>query len=84
MDTLKKAFQVSDNDNPLVGTEGRCQLLNRLGAALSKYDTFYLRNGVARPGNMVDFLIVHPSTGHENSRHQVQMATLWSTIIQGM
>lgn len=45
-------FQVGDH-NPLVGVEGRVQLLNNLAAALSNKEIF--ANG--RPGDMVDYLV---------------------------
>ncbi|MGZ3690357.1 MAG: URC4/urg3 family protein [Pseudobdellovibrio sp.] len=49
---LKKYFQVSDS-NPLVGVEGRVQLLNNLGKAMSNKEIF----PGGRPGNIVDYLI---------------------------
>ncbi len=49
---LAKAFQVS-TQNPLVGLEGRCALIQNLGRALE--NTRYFKDG--RPGNLVDFLI---------------------------
>ncbi|AGH95966.1 URC4/urg3 family protein [Pseudobdellovibrio exovorus] len=48
---LKKYFQVSDS-NPLVGVEGRVQLLNNLGKAMENRTIF--KDG--RPGNIVDYL----------------------------
>jgi hypothetical protein len=52
-DELQMAFQVKEN-NPLVGTIGRTQLINRLGqTVLSKPDLF--KDG--RPGNIVDYLV---------------------------
>lgn len=49
---LRKHFQVSDL-NPLVGVEGRVQLLNGLGTALENDNIF--KDG--RPGNILDYLI---------------------------
>lgn len=54
VEQLKKAFQVSET-NPLVGLEGRCQLLKRLGFALENSE-FFLEG---RPGNLVDYLQSH-------------------------
>lgn len=48
---LKTAFQVTDK-NPLVGVEGRVQLLNNLGQALKNKEIF--KDG--RPGNIIDYL----------------------------
>lgn len=50
-DDLKKYFQVTDS-NPLVGVEGRVQLLNNLGKAMENRTIF--KDG--RPGNIVDYL----------------------------
>ncbi len=49
---LRKHFQVTDT-NPLVGVEGRVQLLNGLGAALENETIF--KDG--RPGNVLDYLL---------------------------
>lgn len=49
---LIKHFQVSEK-NPLVGVEGRVQLLNNLGRALENKTIF--KKG--RPGNILDYLI---------------------------
>lgn len=48
---LQKHFQVRD-DNPLVGVEGRVQLLNNLGRAMRNKVIF--KEG--RPGNILDYL----------------------------
>lgn len=48
---LNKYFQVSDK-NPLVGVEGRVQLLNNLGLATKNTKIF--KDG--RPGNIIDYL----------------------------
>ena len=49
---LQESFQVSDK-NPLVGVEGRLQLLNNLSQALENKKIF--KDG--RPGNILDYLI---------------------------
>lgn len=48
---LKKHFQVSDV-NPLVGVEGRVQLLNNLGGAVENKKIF----AEGRPGNIIGYL----------------------------
>jgi hypothetical protein len=50
-DDLKTYFQVT-SENPLVGVEGRKQLLNNLASALGNKTIF--KNG--RPGNILDYL----------------------------
>lgn len=49
---LKKYFQVTDA-NPLVGVDGRVQLLNNLGKALENNPIFKKEK---RPGNILDYL----------------------------
>jgi hypothetical protein len=51
---LAGAFQVTD-DNPLVGLEGRAQLLRRLGDTLAANPAVYGPDG--RPGGMFDVLV---------------------------
>jgi hypothetical protein len=53
-EALAKAFQVTA-DNPLVGLDGRAQLLRRLGAALAANPQLYGPDG--RPGAMFDALV---------------------------
>lgn len=50
---LKKAFQVSEK-NPLVGVEGRVELLNNLGECILDKPKFFPSK---RPGSIIDFLI---------------------------
>ena len=52
-DQLGAMFQVG-NDNPLVGLDGRAQLLRRLGAALQAQPAAFGPN--ARPGGLFDLL----------------------------
>jgi hypothetical protein len=49
---LKEHFQVSAK-NPLVGVEGRVQLLNNLGKAMANKKIFF----DGRPGHIIDYLI---------------------------
>lgn len=50
---LEKHFQVT-GENPLVGVQGRVQLLNNLGKACARNPVFKKGN---RPGNIIDHLI---------------------------
>jgi hypothetical protein len=53
LDTLLEGFQVSDA-NPLVGAEGRWQLLRKLGEALAAQATGRFGPAPARPGHILD------------------------------
>ncbi|KAJ5775523.1 uncharacterized protein N7511_000534 [Penicillium nucicola] len=75
---LAKGMQHSEQ-NPLAGIEGRTGLLIRLAEALNNQDFF----GVdARPGNMLDYLLGHPST-LASSVPIVPLTTLWSVLMDG-
>jgi Protein of unknown function (DUF1688) len=51
--TLTRGFQVTAA-NPLVGVEGRGDLLRRLGALIASKPDIFGRNGPARPGGLFD------------------------------
>ncbi|KNE57453.1 hypothetical protein AMAG_03164 [Allomyces macrogynus ATCC 38327] len=54
VDTLRIGMQVSGS-NPLVGLDGRCSLLVKLGQVLSG-SMMFTGAKYARPGNLIDFL----------------------------
>lgn len=88
-------MQVSGT-NPMVGIEGRAQLLVRLGTVLnspegSKYFGASESDegpGFPRPGNMVDYIRAHPSATITPSPSSlpisVPLETLWEVLIHGM
>eukprot|EP00842_Homolaphlyctis_polyrhiza_P001956 jgi/Hompol1/2761/HPOL_003023-RA len=90
---LRDAFQVVDPINPLVGVDGRCLLLQRLGDVCVAHPEFFGSkdgsNNPPRPGNLLDYLWDHPSTSHLTDydtgipEHLVSIETLWEVIIQG-
>ena len=53
-DTLREAFHVRD-DNPLVGVEGRADLLQRLGSAIVEQEEIFGPDG--RLGGLFDYLV---------------------------
>lgn len=55
VDTLRRHFQASDA-NPLVGLQGRVQLLGRLGAAVAANPEVFARSDAPRPGGLFDHL----------------------------
>jgi hypothetical protein len=52
---VRDGFQVSDS-NPLIGVEGRADLLRRLGALLASEPKIFGRNDAPRPGGLFDHL----------------------------
>ncbi|KAI9674618.1 MAG: hypothetical protein M1829_003700 [Trizodia sp. TS-e1964] len=76
---LAKGLQVTDQ-NPIPGLEGRAGLLIRLGDALKNQTLF---GASSRPGNMLDYLLSHPST-QASSVPIVPITTLWSVVMDGL
>jgi len=52
-ETLARGFQVSD-ENPLVGLDGRVQLLRRLGDVVAASPDVFGRSDAPRPGGLLD------------------------------
>jgi hypothetical protein len=52
-EAIVSGFQVSES-NPLVGTEGRADLLRRLGALIASKPDIFGRKGPPRPGGLFD------------------------------
>ena len=76
---MAKGLQVTA-DNPIDGLEGRTSLLVRLADALLNQEIF---GPEARPGNMLDYLLAHPST-HASSVPVITLPTLWDTLMNGL
>ncbi|ETN36503.1 uncharacterized protein HMPREF1541_08781 [Cyphellophora europaea CBS 101466] len=79
VETLAKGMQVSDA-NPMSGLEGRAGLLIRLSSALQNPELFGTEG---RPGNMIDYLMSHPTT-QAASVPVVPLPTLWSVLMDGL
>ncbi|WP_018599877.1 URC4/urg3 family protein [Mycobacterium sp. 155] len=74
-DALARAFQV-DSHNPLVGLDGRVQLLHRLGAALAAQPEVFGQPG--RPGGLFDTLGGPTVTAHTIlSRLLTSLSGIW-------
>ncbi|KAL8938953.1 MAG: hypothetical protein Q9211_002972 [Gyalolechia sp. 1 TL-2023] len=76
---LAIGLQVSDA-NPIAGLEGRAGLLARLAEALENPEYF---GSSQRPGNMLDYLLAHPST-QNSSVPIVMIPTLWTVLTDGL
>jgi hypothetical protein len=79
VDCMSKGLQVTP-ENPIDGLEGRTNLLIRLGDALLNQEIF---GPEARPGNMLDYLLAHPST-HLTPQPVIPLPTLWDTLMNGL
>ncbi|KAM0788710.1 hypothetical protein ACM66B_002805 [Microbotryomycetes sp. NB124-2] len=88
---ISDAMQVSDA-NPMTGIEGRAELLVRLGTVLKDASNERYFSSPAdssrRPGNIVDYLLSHPTSQQIPSPASyniaVQMDTLWDIIVNGL
>lgn len=76
---MARGLQVTD-ENPIDGLVGRTNLLICLGDALLNQEIF---GPEARPGNMLDYLLAHPST-HANPIPIIPLPTLWDTLMNGL
>jgi Protein of unknown function (DUF1688) len=71
---LEQGFQVSA-DNPLVGLEGRTELLRGLGALIARKPDVFARQDGARPGGLFDHLVARA-----NDR-RIEAATILSELL---
>ncbi|KIY69937.1 DUF1688-domain-containing protein [Cylindrobasidium torrendii FP15055 ss-10] len=76
---LSKLMQVSDS-NPMVGLEGRTNLLINLSKAMSASPELFGADG--RPGNLLDFLESQSTV--TGTTRQVPFAALWHVLIDGL
>ncbi|KAA8495512.1 Uracil catabolism protein 4 [Porphyridium purpureum] len=77
---LSLGFQVNEG-NPLVGIEGRYEMLQRLALALENSPQFFgSPTGVFRPGNIVDYILKHSYS----SSQRVSIRVLWQAVMDGL
>jgi hypothetical protein len=76
MEEFKKAFQVDEERNPLVGCEGRLMLLHNLQLALEANPQYFGEN-VPRPGNMYDYLT------DGGRKKKIHIDELWEVVVYG-
>ncbi|KAI5844176.1 hypothetical protein BZA05DRAFT_410148 [Tricharina praecox] len=80
VEKLAAGLQVSEA-NPIEGLAGRSSLLIKLGEAMDNQQLF----GVdGRPGNMLDYLLQHPTTKKSGVTPIVTIPTLWSVLMDGL
>jgi len=73
---LAKGLQVS-RSNPLLGATGRSKLLRNLGEALEGHPE-YFGSEIARPGNLVDYMLSFAEGGKVSVEH------LWRVVTDGL
>jgi hypothetical protein len=72
---LERGFQVSA-DNPLVGLDGRVELLRRLGRLIADKPDVFARKDSARPGGLFDDLVSHADEG------RIEAATILAEVLR--
>jgi hypothetical protein len=77
-DTFQRLLQVDDG-NPMVGVQGRFNLLKSLGKVLESQP--YFQGKVCRPGNLLDWLLSNGTKLDE--KIIVPMEVLWEVVIVG-
>jgi GTP cyclohydrolase II len=75
-DDFKHALQHSKN-NPLAAIEERYKLFQKLAVALDEHPE-YFGHEVARPGNLLDFVLERSKDNH------VSLSTIWEAISNGL
>ncbi|WP_339383294.1 URC4/urg3 family protein [Oculatella sp. LEGE 06141] len=73
---LASGFQAR-SDNPLVGIQGRWQLLQRLGTTLGNYPHLFGKEQ-PRPGGLVDYLL------KQAVNHQLAAEQVFSAVLEGL
>ncbi|NEP85643.1 MAG: URC4/urg3 family protein [Okeania sp. SIO2C2] len=75
--TLTQGFQVSP-ENPLVGLEGRLELLQRLGQVLNQ-DSHLFGIDSPRSGNMVDYLLQNQA-----NKEAIKATSVLNAVLEGL
>ncbi|EWC47473.1 hypothetical protein DRE_00441 [Drechslerella stenobrocha 248] len=79
-DSLARGLQTTPT-NPIDGLHGRAGLLRKLGQALDNKEYFGLDN---RPGNMIEYLMNHPTTQIVDGQRYILVPTLWTVLCEGL
>ncbi|KAG2173013.1 hypothetical protein INT44_006986 [Umbelopsis vinacea] len=83
LDDLTSGFQLNAK-NSLIGLEDRINLIQHVTETMKDYSNIFAGNdkSSSRPGNMLDYILSHPSTVRSSKGTTViQMETLWSVAI---
>ncbi|KAG2213737.1 hypothetical protein INT46_009885, partial [Mucor plumbeus] len=75
LQTLRDGLQFTET-NSFVGVDERFEVLNHLGLVLKNRND-YFGNKVQRPGNLMDYLLEHPTTIKTKKGPLISIETLW-------
>lgn len=80
-----------NNTNPMDGLEGRAALISRLGKALLQNSKYFGPPETCRPGNILDYLLNHPTTikttttkDDEITTTTIKLETLWDALMDAL
>lgn len=81
--TLLMGFQITSSEL-LIGLEERLELLHYLGSLLQNRPDYFgsEENHDARPGNMIDYLLSHPTTIKTKKGPLIRLETLWPIVVE--
>jgi len=82
---LSAGLQASDV-NPLIGMNGRAELMQKLALALESNESIFGGETGSRPGHLLDHILAHAnsSTGPANTGNRVSVRVLWNAVIEGL
>ena len=84
-DQLIQGFQINDQTNPMVGLEGRLEVLQRLGVAMQTNHHIFMRNGTFRPGNILDHVLrATLAQHHPVNDNRLSLRLLWKSVVEGL
>jgi Protein of unknown function (DUF1688) len=75
-DKIAEGFQVTA-EHPLLGVNGRAELLKKLGDTLTHHST-YFGQGLLRPGNLFDYLMLHVRDG------KIEASQILDAVLRGL
>ncbi|KAI8640294.1 hypothetical protein BD408DRAFT_420071 [Parasitella parasitica] len=77
---MTEGFQVTE-ENPMVGLEGRSNLLKKLSKAVENQPTYFpsINGESPRPGNLIDYVL--SSVEHDSQAKNVRIEKLWEAVM---
>lgn len=78
----------SAGENPMDGLQGRSELMAKLGEAIKGKPEFFGPQEDSRPGNIVDYLLSHPTTTFKQvgdaKKPVILLETLWDALMAAL
>ncbi|ORZ06643.1 hypothetical protein BCR42DRAFT_360969 [Absidia repens] len=81
LDTFRAGFQL-DHMNQLSGMEERLDLIQHLSVVLKSQSAYFGLGTVARPGNLIDYLLSHSSTIKTKKGPLIPLETIWPVALE--